>query len=509
MKKYSFSSSEILSLLSPLLLPGQSLADFPVEKFTCDSRKVEKNSLFCAVEGTGFDGHDFIGEVLKKGASLVVARKVPEGVLSGKEKILLVKDSRKAWGLLAHFSAGEPGKNFPLFAVTGTNGKTSIAFFLKKIWESCFPSSPAGLISTVAYRTGSPAEEEEGVRTTPSSEKIFSLLSEMEKNNCSCCMMEASSHGLVQSRLFPLGFSGCIFTNLTGDHLDYHKTMEQYYQAKKLLFTEYALEEAVSVINIDDAWGKRLYQELKEEGSPGRILSFSFREDHGDSAGKILSLTPSCGTFSLQFEGREYVVKLPLIGEHNLYNGAQALVMALAKGLDSQKCISALQSPDLAPPGRLEPFLLPSGGRVFVDYAHTHDALENVLKALRPLTTGRLCVLFGCGGDRDRTKRPKMGRIAAKYANSLILTSDNPRSEDPETILNEISSGIAEEEFFKVFRECDRRKAIHFALKSLTQGDLLLIAGKGHENTQEIRGEFIHFDDREEVRKFIEENRNV
>lgn len=494
---------DVVRLLSSLLLREQEMPGGVVETFVCDSRRAEKNSLFCALAGTGFDGHDFIREVLEKGASLVIAERVPEGDYPGKERILPVRDSHKAWGVLTHFSYGCPGSSFPLFAVTGTNGKTSIAFFLKKIWENCF-SAPCGLISTVAYKTGSSAHEEEGVRTTPSSEKIFSLLAEMEKNHCCSCMMEASSHGLIQSRLYPLSFAGSIFTNLTGDHLDYHKNMENYYQAKKLLFTRYsAAQESCSLINIDDPWGKRLYRELKEELC-SEVISFSFREE-ADAKGVILSMTSSGGNFSLSFRGKEYLCHLPLIGKHNLYNGAQALVMALAKGLPEKRVLEALQSPHLAPPGRLEPFLLPSSGRVFVDYAHTHDALENVLKALKPLTEKRLLVLFGCGGDRDRTKRPKMGAVAVKYADKVFLTSDNPRGEDPETILSEIAAGIGKEDLFKIFRESDRRKAIHKALMEMEEGDLLLIAGKGHENTQEIKGKFFPFDDREEVRNFIEE----
>lgn len=498
---FPFSIQNTAKLLEDLLLPGQSVPSGEIREFCTDSRKVRKDSLFCALAGAGADGHDFIVEVLAKGASLVIAEKMPPGVFPGKEKVLLVRDSRMAWGLLASFLSGDPGRKFPLFAVTGTNGKTSIVFFLKKIRERCF-QAPCGLISTVAYKTGNDAGEEEGVRTTPSPEKIFSLLAEMEKNNCCACMMEASSHGLVQSRLYPLSFAGCIFTNLTGDHLDYHKDMEHYFQAKKLLFTRYCTSgKSISLINIDDPWGKRLYQELKEELA-GNVISFSFREE-ADARGKILSMSSSGGRFSLSFQGKEYFCRLPLIGEHNLYNGAQALVMALAEGLPEDKVLEALESPDLAPPGRLEPFLLPSGGRVFVDYAHTHDALENVLKALVPLKEKRLLVLFGCGGNRDRTKRPKMGRIGIKYADKLFLTSDNPRWEDPEAILDEILSGIPEEKLFKVFRESDRRKAVASALKELQEGDLLLIAGKGHENTQEIKGEYFHFDDREEVEIFI------
>ncbi len=456
-----------------------------------DSRRTGKNFIFCAIKGAKIDGHCFISDAVKNGASVIFASEevsVPENI-----SVILVSDSYHAWGILCAEFFGNPADRLDVFAVTGTNGKTSIAFMLKRILTAYGLS--CGLISTVEYDVGGKAPPEEAARTTPDSYSIQELFARMLRNGCRCAVIEASSHGLHQHRTGNVRFAGAIFTNLTGDHLDYHHTMEAYYQAKKLLFSEMLRPDAPAVVNIDDEWGRRLASEL-----PGkRVLTLSRENPRADGYIHSVSLSGTGTEFSLRAAGTEIRIRSVLIGEHNVCNMSLAALAALAGGIPPELIAETLSAPDIAPPGRLEPFNLPNGARAFVDYAHTDDALFRVLTAIRAFRKkGRIITVFGCGGDRDRTKRPRMASAASELSDVVIVTSDNPRTEDPHAIIAEILSGIRPGK--KFFVEPDRRNAILKAVAVSRRDDIVLIAGKGHENYQEINGVKHHFDDREVLR---------
>lgn len=454
-----------------------------------DSRRVGKDFIFCAIKGAKSDGHCFIFDAVRNGASVIFTSDevtVPEWI-----SVIYVSDSYHAWGVLCAEFFDNPADHLDIFAVTGTNGKTSIAFMLKRILMA--HGLACGLISTVEYDDGGKAPPEEAARTTPDSYSIQELFARMLRNGCRCAVIEASSHGLHQHRTGNVRFAGAIFTNLTGDHLDYHHTMEAYYQAKKLLFSEMLRPGAPAVVNIDDEWGSRLVSEL-----PGkRVLTLSRENPDADGYIHSVSLSGSGTEFSLRTAGREIRIKSVLIGEHNVCNMSLAALAAYACGVPAELIAETLSAPDIAPPGRLEPFGLPNGARAFVDYAHTDDALFRVLTAIRAFCKGRIITVFGCGGDRDRTKRPEMAAMAVKYAATAIFTSDNPRHEDPESILDEMVAGLPPEA--RYLRIADRGEAIRAAAMLARPGDIVLLAGKGHETYQIVGDERRHFDDRQQI----------
>lgn len=501
--------SFLLEILSPVLLKCENESFYPskLRGLTSNSAKVEKDFIFCAVEGVTNDGHTFIPMALEKGAKVIIhTHKV--NALAEKEAVSIqVKDSRMAWALCSSFFYGMPAEKLNIYAVTGTNGKTSIAFMVKKLLEFA-KEEKTGLVSTVEYDCGDSASILEGVRTTPDAMLLQEFFAKMAENSCKNCVMEASSHGLHQKRMGKSLFAGAVFTNLTGDHLDYHGTMENYYQAKKLLFTQHIRKNAPCILNVDDFWGKRLAEELKEEKEKGtfsgKIITISCKEKNADAYIQIKNRSAAGSHFVISFEKREYDLSISLIGLHNIYNSSEAFLLALAAGADAKKAIECLKGNSIAPPGRLEGFFLPSGAGVFVDYAHTDDALARVLESLVPLKEKRLITLFGCGGDRDRTKRPRMALAASRFSDVVMVTSDNPRTEDMLTITEEIVKGFPGEYEYMV--EPDRGKAIEKVLSFAEKGDIVLIAGKGHENYQEINGIKYHFDDREEVRKYIKKH---
>ena len=483
------------TILGELLVAERHVKALP-SYFTADSRKVRPGCGFAAIPGSRADGHDFIPAALEKGAALILMEKeipLPPGTPA-----LRVTDCAAAFALMVRHCAGNPDGALKLFGVTGTNGKTTTAFLLEHIFNSA--NRPCGLVSTVEYRTG--AGIIPGERTTPDSETLFALFKSMKENGLECAAMELSSHSLVQNRAAGIKLHAAVFTNLTGDHLDYHGTMENYYLAKKRLFTAFLHPQGAAVINTDDPWGARLSRELA-----GVCRCITFSKDQ----------TSDCRIKEIRLErdGASFVLEHPLYGElplssnlagfYNVQNLAGAVLAALECGITPEQLSEALKK-KIRVPGRLESFQLPGGGNVFVDYAHTDDALVNVLKTLRTITPGKVYVLFGAGGDRDRTKRPRMGRAAAGHADFLFVTSDNPRSEDPLAIIEEILSGVPEGTPCRVIP--DRAEAIRAALEKVTSGDSLLIAGKGHEDYQEIKGEKLHFSDMEEIEKFTEEKRS-
>ncbi len=443
---------------------------------TNDSRQVKPGFAFIAIPGAQIDGHDFIAQAIQNGAIAIVCSRdipLPENICAVK-----VPDAYLAYALMCEHFYGFPASKFKLHCITGTNGKTTSAYLLREILSAVGHS--CGLISTIKYAFG--AYECEAARTTPAADELQLLFRQMADSGCTDVVMEASSHGLSQHRFGHPDIDIALFTNLTQDHLDYHLTMENYFQAKKTLFTDYNAKH--KIVNIDDPYGARLAAEV-----PG-VTTFGTSPDAHFRISDI-GLNASGGTFRLNNEP----IECHLPGAHNIYNLTGVLAAAERKGIPALK--AAGFASNIRVDGRLEHFEI-NGAHFYVDYAHTPDALESVLKLLKKIVSGRLITVFGCGGHRDRGKRPLMGEIAARLSDLVIVTSDNPRDEDPADIINDILKGCPD-----AMTEPDRGKAIEQAVKLSRPADIILIAGKGHENYQESNGLKIHFDDREELRKYI------
>ncbi len=459
-----------------------------------DSRKVTENSIFVAIAGAAVDGKKFIPQALDKGAKVIITDKNVEDMLAPGTVNLVVSNTYQVYATLCEVFAGKPAEKMTSFAITGTNGKTTSAMLIRHLLNSV--ETPCGMISTVEYDLGK-GNKIAAERTTPEASELFGCIKTMSDNGLKNFVMEVSSHALAQSRIGAMRFTAAIFTNLTGDHLDYHHTMEEYFQAKVLLFTEHLKSSGKAIININDPYGERLAELLPAD----KVITFGC----GKAIYQIENInTQSSGSsFELVKGSVRQKFNINLCGIYNIYNTAGVVIALAESGVvslaDSAKILSA--ESNFAVPGRLEKITLPNNVNVFVDYAHTPDALKNVLTALRALPHQRLITVFGCGGDRDKSKRPLMGAIAAELSDLVYLTSDNPRSEDPQKIIEEIQSGIPADSS-KHAIICDRAAAIAEALKNALPGDTVLIAGKGHENYQVVNGVKHHFDDREQVELF-------
>ncbi len=478
-------------LLLSMTLEDHLAGNPAIAGVTADSRRVVPGSLFIALPGVHTDGHAFIPAALAAGAVAVIYTR-PETALPPDVSGLRVPENRirEALALTVREFYHRPDEALQLAGITGTNGKTTSAYLIEDLLRRS--GRRGGLISTVEYRT--PETVWPANRTTPGPEEFFPLLARVATEGGEFAAMELSSHALDQHRTDGVRFQAAVFTNLTGDHLDYHKTMEAYFAAKKRLFRELLAPEGTAVLNLDDPFGAVLAAELDGR----KIVTFG-KNPAADFRLTDVRLSAAGSDFIIRRSEREYRLHTPLCGEHNLHNLLGALLAAAALGGDWDALLALL--PETRPvPGRLEPLRLPSGATVFIDYAHTDDALKQVLTTLRPLTDGRLTTVFGCGGDRDRTKRPRMGRVAAEYADRLIVTSDNPRTETPEAIIADIRAGIPAETDCRI--EPDRAQAIALACREAGPGDVVLIAGKGHETYQEINGVRHPFSDREEVCRF-------
>lgn len=471
--------------------------DTEITGIAYDSRKVAPGIAFVAISGTAADGHKFIPQAIESGASAIVAETAPPDDV--KVPWIHVRQSRIALADLAAAFHGHPASSMLMAGVTGTNGKTTIGFLLHHILNSAHMR--AGLLGTVLYDLG--GEQVPATHTTPESLEIQALLASMKGNGCRAAVMEVSSHALAQQRVHGLNFGAAIFTNLTQDHLDYHGTMEEYFQAKTLLFQAVAdAGKGQMIINSDDAWGRKLVTQFE---STGRVTKFGFGV-HADFQATDVRYDLTGTTFELSARGRSFLVRLPLIGDFNVYNALASIAAAHALGLNLRESINHLK---VAPqvPGRLERIVESSAVQIFVDYAHTPDALDNVLRTLRALRPRRIITVFGCGGDRDRTKRPRMARAAEDGSDICVLTSDNPRSEDPATIIADARKGFVRTGHLEI---ADRKTAIRTAIENAWDGDIVLIAGKGHETYQEVRGVRTPFDDRRIARgclQNIRENR--
>lgn len=461
-----------------------------VEGITDNTEEVQEGYIFVCVRGTRFDGHDFAEEMLDKGALCVVTEKD-----LGIEKQIIVKNSRDFYGHLCAIWFNHPERRMKLIGVTGTNGKTTLATMIKEILTS--NGHHVGFIGTTgALIDGKPVETDGSTPTTPRVYELYKLFNEMARSGCDCVVMEVSSFALEQNRIGPAMFRIGIFTNLTQDHLDYHGNMECYYEAKKKLFTNHC---ETAIINIDDEYGLRLYNEINDKGMECVTCSLSNR--NADITGSEIKFDGKTTKFWITAGGKGYPFKINMIGSYNVLNAVQAIAAAIKLNYNINSISNALAE-FKGVKGRCE--FIPTGKDFLVicDYAHSPDALENLLPNIKQNCKGKLICLFGCGGDRDKTKRPLMARAAEKHSDMLIITSDNPRNEDPEAILDDIIEGLS---FTKPYiRISDRRAAIHRAITIAEKGDIIVLAGKGHEDYQIIKDNVhIHFDEREIVREIM------
>jgi UDP-N-acetylmuramoyl-L-alanyl-D-glutamate--2,6-diaminopimelate ligase len=469
--------------------------DREVAGITYDSRRVTPGMVFIAIPGQHVDGHEFIGTAVERGASAVICER--SRLVPGRVTKIHVTDVREAMACAAGSYYQHPSAKLKVIGVTGTNGKTTVAFMIKAILEAA--DIKTGLMGTVRYEIGDrviPAQ-----RTTPESIEVQQMMSQMLKADCQACVMEVSSHALDQKRVHGVEFDVGIFTNLTRDHLDYHGTMENYFAAKKKLFSslQQGTKKGTAVINIDDEYGAR----LAAEGDGVEVcLTYGFGEKARLRATKI-ELNVDGSRFVIEAPGRKFAIRLPLIGRHNICNALGAVGACLALKIDVVKIQAALNA---LPPvsGRLEMVSAGQPFGVFVDYAHTDDALKNVLTTLREITKGRVLVAFGCGGNRDSGKRAKMGRIAAELADFTLITSDNPRKEDPSRIAAQVEEGYRAVRVDAYEVELDRRRAIQQIITRAKPGDSVLIAGKGHETYQEFEDTVVPFDDRVHAQEALE-----
>jgi UDP-N-acetylmuramoyl-L-alanyl-D-glutamate--2,6-diaminopimelate ligase len=478
---------------------GQMVITHEVEisKVQYDSRKIQRSDCFVAIKGTASDGQTFIQSAINQGAKVVVLQDdkvLPDALCmhAGVIKVI-VPDSRRALAIMSENYFGHPSKKLKLIGITGTNGKTTTSHLVKSILEA--GGEKVGLIGTIEYKIGEQIIS--ATHTTPESLELNELFALMVENNCTSISMEVSSHALDQSRVYGLDFDVAVFTNLTQDHLDYHVTMGNYFEAKKILFS-YLKPSSCAVINQDDQWGIQL---LRSVGV--RKISYGINSV-ADVFAKEVRLSINGTTFVINNDQRECTVSIPLIGTFNVYNVLAAYAAGIALGLSQEQILTGIRNLKNVR-GRFERIASPAGWTAIIDYAHTPDALENCLKTIHdvlPKTNrGRIITVFGAGGDRDKTKRPMMGSIAGDYSDLVIVTSDNPRTEVPETIIDDIMRGITNHA--KVLREVDRQTAIERAIKSAQRGDVVLIAGKGHEDYQIIGKEKKHFSDREVVENLL------
>jgi UDP-N-acetylmuramoyl-L-alanyl-D-glutamate--2,6-diaminopimelate ligase len=463
-----------------------------IDALCYDSRHASAGSLFFAMPGVQSDGAKFVADAVSRGASAVVSATQVSGCLV---PVALVPDARIATADISRAFYRDPAASLRCVGITGTNGKTTTAFLVKHLLDSA--NLRCGLLGTIRYVVGD--EVLPAARTTPESVDVQDLLARMVASANRSVAMEVSSHALVQQRVRGIEWDAAIFTNLTQDHLDYHKTMDAYFNAKALLFESMFAQRTKrgkAIVNLDDRYGTFLLERLPKAVKPvtyglGVRADFRAVDPRSDIHGT---------EYKLEAKGRQYLVRLPLIGRFNVYNSLAALAAVSAMGLELRAAVKALaDAPQV--PGRLERVPARRNFSVYVDYAHTDDALTNVLSTLRDLRPRKLLVVFGCGGDRDRAKRPLMARAARQLADYSIVTSDNPRTEDPEAILADILKGMRGAAHETI---TDRKEAIYRAISLAESGDIVLIAGKGHETYQEVNGVRTPFDDVSVARNAIQ-----
>ena len=454
-----------------------------------NSSKIEKGNIFICIKGEASDGHDYAAQAVNNGASaLFCERKLDIDVPQ-----VIVDDTKRKMAYIASAFYSQPSKEVNLIGVTGTNGKTTVTHLIQRILEE--NQEKCALIGTLGYKLSSKDEYKEAKHTTPQPPELQKDLRLMADSGIKNVVMEVSSHSLEQNRVGACDFNGAVFTNLTQDHLDYHITMHNYFKAKAILF-ENLKKGSFAVINADDDYAKDFIS-IVPDGI--KILTYGVKKN-ADIKASDIDFSVDGAKLTVEYNGKKERMNLHLNGMFSVYNALAAFATAIALGIDNNIIINALENTKSVA-GRFE--IVAKKPLVIVDYAHTPDGLENVLKAARELTpkTSNLICLFGCGGDRDTTKRPKMGKIADELSDKVIVTSDNPRSEDPQLIISDIMTGIKTVDTGRIFVEADRRAAIKFLSTIANPDDVVVIAGKGHEDYQILKNETIHFDDREEARK--------
>lgn len=472
-------------LLKELLTDcGRDKADLNITGITCDSRQVKPGYAFVCIEGSRYDGHDFADAALKAGAAVLITQKD-----IGKKEQIVVADTHAAYSDMCAVWFGNPADSLVLLGVTGTNGKTSVTYMMKSILETA--GYKVGLIGTIQNMIGD--EVVASHNTTPDAYELNSLFALMKAKGCTHVVMEISSHALDQLRVYHLNFEVAMFTNLTQDHLDYHITMENYLDAKKRLFAMCK----TAVINSDDEYSEKLI-----EGLDCKIVTYSTSDD-SDFSAKGINYRPASVEYELLSDNLIQHIKVNTGGRFTVYNSMCAAVCALQIGIPAETVASGLAVLK-GVKGRAEVVPCDREFTVIIDYAHTPDGLKNILGVFRECEKNRLILLFGCGGDRDKTKRPIMGSIAAHYADYVIVTSDNPRTEDPAAIINDILEGMSGTKTpYKVIE--NRIEAIKFAVSIAQKDDIIILAGKGHETYQILKDGTIHLDEREIVKSALNE----
>ena len=477
---------ELLRGVTYIRLEGS--ADIEISALTYDSRTVVEGSCFFAVAGTAVDGHNFIAKAIESGAKAVVCQHIPTEVADADCTFVVVEDTNLTMGTIASNFYGNPSHELKVVGVTGTNGKTTIATLLYDLVQSM--GYKAGLISTVVYKVG--AKEIVSTHTTPDAIRLNAMMREMVDEGCDYCFMECSSHAIVQQRIHGISFVGGLFTNITHEHLDYHKTFAEYIRAKKSFFDALP-KSAFALVNIDDRNGEVMIQNTK---ASRHTLSL---QKMADFRAKVIEMMVE--GMELRIENREVWVQF--LGRFNAYNLLTVYGAAVLLGFDEEEVLAHLSM--LRPvSGRFETVVAKDGTTAIIDFAHTPDALENIIRTIDELRRKeqRLIIVCGCGGDRDKSKRPVMGGMASKMADVAIFTSDNPRTEDPEQILREMEEGV--ETGCKYLKITDRHEAIKTAVMLSEPRDIILLAGKGHEDYQIIGTEKHHFNDKEVIKEYFE-----
>ena len=465
--------------------------DVSINSINYDSRKVKDGDIFVCIKGFKSDGHNFINAAINNGAKVIVC----EDEADVKDGITLIKfkDTRKALAKIGAKYYDNPCDKLNIIGVTGTNGKTTTAFMIKNILESC--NEKVGLIGTIANYIGD--EKLETERTTPESLELQELFRNMVDKGVKYCVMEVSSHSLELDRVYGVDFEVGIFTNLTRDHLDFHKTFENYYKAKYKLFPR----SKTSIVNIDDKYGVRITEDLQKENITN-FITYGIK-NRADIMAKNEKLENMDILFDLVTEDKTERVLLPIPGEYNIYNALGAISACKVLGISLEDIKEGLKH--VVVPGRCE--RAARGHKlhyeIIIDYAHTPDGLENILKTAREFTRGRLISVFGCGGDRDKVKRPQMGKIGTDLSDVAVITSDNPRSEEPDSIIDDIIAGIEKDNYIRI---TNRHEGIEKAMEIAEEGDVIVIAGKGHETYQILNTGTIHFNEREVIEEILKKN---
>ncbi len=467
-----------------------SYGDLDIKGISCNSLTASKGDIFVAIKGTKVDANQFINQAVEKGVSVIISDSEVLPSAYRKAAFIKVEDARETLAQIATNFYENPSHKIKVIGITGTNGKTTISYLLEHILKHAGFS--VGVIGTINYRLKNsliPA-----TNTTPGPLEIQSLLSKMLKEKIRYCVMEVSSHALDQKRVSGIDFAGAIFTNLTGDHLDYFLNLENYFSAKAKLFKN--LEKpAYAIINRDDKYSDRLIKMIT-----ANVITYAINNKNSDVRAENLELSMGKSKFKFVSGGKSTLIETSLLGRHNVYNILAAVSLALTQKIELEAIKNAVET-FKGVPGRLEEIDTGLNFKVFVDFAHTADALKNVLMSLKELNHARIIVVFGCGGDRDKTKRPVMGEVASKLADFSVITSDNPRSENPQVIASEIVKGVSSNNYRIIL---DRAEAIKEAIFMAQKDDIILIAGKGHETTQIFKDRRIPFDDRDEARKALE-----